>query len=70
MKLFVKLVMSLVGAAGGLVFGITILQVALQDYSFTETRVLTAGLAVVATVVGWFIGLYAGRLICHEPPAK
>ncbi len=64
MKLFVKLVMSLVGAAGGLAFGITILQEMMTNTD--DARIST----VVTTVIGWFVGLYAGRLICHDPPSK
>jgi hypothetical protein len=63
-KLFVKLVMSLVGAAGGLAFGITILQEMMTNTD--DARIST----VVTTVIGWFVGLYAGRLICHDPPSK
>ncbi len=66
MKLVVKLVMSLVGA------GATATAVAMLC---AESGMPTAGgdrIAVIclAAVAGWFIGLYAGRLICHEPPAK
>jgi hypothetical protein len=56
--------MSLVGAAGGLAFGITILQEMMTNTD--DARIST----VVTTVIGWFVGLYAGRLICHDPPSK
>ena len=65
MKLFVKLVMSLVGA------GATAVAVAMLC---EETGMTTADERIVwvclAAVAGWFIGLYAGRLICHETPTK
>ncbi len=60
--MFVKLVMSLVGAAGAMI------AVSISFRNETVDAKMVGG--CVAAVVGWFIGLKAGRMICDDPPAK
>ena len=66
MKLFVKLVMSLVGA------GATATAVAMlcEDSGYPTAGGDRIVVVCIAAVIGWFVGLKAGRLICYEPPAK
>jgi hypothetical protein len=65
-KLFVKLVMSLVGAAGGASLGFW----AFGEYLDGVDAAIPMAAIVGVIGIGWFVGLYAGRLICHDPTAK
>ncbi len=68
MRLFVKLVMSLIGAGGGASLGFW----AFGQYLNAPGPDAAIPMAAIVGVIGigWFVGLYAGRLICHDPTAK